>query len=254
MDRFNRQLHPEEKTLAKQIADGSKGQYTQAQIEDQMRLMGMSVNGKYESGAPTTLVGEMPTDSGAKWISGGMTSDGKPILAQVTVQADQQLQDYILARYNSASPAQVPSQFSYQQTGSGSMNITGPFTKFDKSDVNYVRNTTADAASFGATQLDRLSALATTMSAMGLPAEQIAITSSVGSWLLTGVQQVARPNFGDYSVSTAIGQVIGGMTGKYPLAAPIINEFGGVTSNGAQAQLAKEWVNKNMQELIGRSQ
>ncbi|WP_152601746.1 hypothetical protein [Burkholderia paludis] len=47
--RFNRQLHLEEKTLAKQLAARSKGKYTQAQIEDQMRIMG----------APATLVGQI---------------------------------------------------------------------------------------------------------------------------------------------------------------------------------------------------
>ncbi|MCA8241330.1 MULTISPECIES: hypothetical protein [Burkholderia] len=32
VDRFNRQLHPEEKTLAKQLAEKSKGKYTQARL------------------------------------------------------------------------------------------------------------------------------------------------------------------------------------------------------------------------------
>ncbi|MGU3777821.1 hypothetical protein [Burkholderia metallica] len=89
VDRFNRQLHQEEKTLAKQLADRSGGKYTQAQIEDQMRVMGISVNGVSESGAPATLVGQMPTDSGARWISGGTTADGKSILTQITAQANQ---------------------------------------------------------------------------------------------------------------------------------------------------------------------
>lgn len=70
-DRYNRQLHPEERTLARQIADKSGGKYTEAQIEDQMRIMGVSTNGTYQSGAPDTLIGQSPTDSGATWISGG---------------------------------------------------------------------------------------------------------------------------------------------------------------------------------------
>jgi hypothetical protein len=108
-----------EKTLAKQLADKSGGQYTQAQVEDQLRIMGVSVsvNGTNESGAPTTLIGQMPTDAGAQWISAGTTADGKPILTQVMAQADPQLQSYILANYNSTSPGQVPSQFTYALTG-----------------------------------------------------------------------------------------------------------------------------------------
>ncbi|HEY4297367.1 MAG TPA: hypothetical protein VGM85_12915 [Paraburkholderia sp.] len=34
VDLYNRQLHPEERTLAKDIAEKSNGQYTQAQVED----------------------------------------------------------------------------------------------------------------------------------------------------------------------------------------------------------------------------
>ncbi|WP_175753205.1 hypothetical protein [Burkholderia ambifaria] len=84
VDRFNRQLHPQEKALAKQLAEKSKGKYTQAQIEDQMRIMGVSVNGRHESGAPVTLVGETPTDLGAQWIGGKPTADGQMILTQKT--------------------------------------------------------------------------------------------------------------------------------------------------------------------------
>ncbi|EEA03642.1 filamentous hemagglutinin family outer membrane protein [Burkholderia sp. H160] len=255
VDRFNRQLHPEEKTLAKQLAEKSGGQYTQEQIEDQMRIMGVNVNGAYESGAPATLIGQTPTDSGAQWVGSPSTNDGLTVITQKTAEADAQLQSYILANYNSASPGEVPSQFTYALTGnSGSTSLTGPFTKFDQSDANFMRNTTADTAAFGATQLDRLSALATTMSAMGLPAEPIAITSSIGSWFLSGVQQAAKPNFGDYSMSTVIGQVTGGMTGKYPMFAPIFNELGSVTGNSAQGQQAKDWANQNMQELMKKLQ
>jgi filamentous hemagglutinin len=120
-------------------------------------------------------------------------------------------------------------------------------------DVEFFRITTADAAGFGATQLDRLSSAATAMSVMELPAGQVAVMSSVGSWFLTGVQQAARPNFRDYFVSSAIDQTTGAMIGRYPLAAPIINEFGKVTGNGEQADKAKRWVNENMEQLMKRS-
>ncbi|WP_207005736.1 hypothetical protein [Trinickia mobilis] len=41
-------MHPEEKTLAKQLVDKSDGKYTPAQIEEQMRIMGVSVNGQQQ--------------------------------------------------------------------------------------------------------------------------------------------------------------------------------------------------------------
>ncbi len=82
--------------MAKQLAAKSDGKYTQEQIEDQMRIMGEVIGGDRESGAPATLIGTMPTDSGAKWQYGGMTEDGKPILSQITAQPNTELQSFIL--------------------------------------------------------------------------------------------------------------------------------------------------------------
>lgn len=256
-DLYNRQLHPEEKTLAKQLADKSGGKYTQAQIEDQLRIMGVSVsvsvsvNGTDESGAPTTLVGQAPTDSGAQWIGSPSTSDGQTVLTQKTALADPALQSYILANYNSASANQVPSQLMYPLTGnSGSMNITGPFTKFDQSDVAFMRGTTADVAGFAGTQLDRTSALATALASAGMsvpgisvPAESVAIWSSAASWLAGGIQQIAKPDVGTYTVSNIISQMTGKFMGQYPLAAPLINETGNVINNSGAAQSVQDWVN-----------
>jgi filamentous hemagglutinin len=231
VDRFNRQLHPEEKTLAKRIADKSGGQYTQAQVEDQLRIMGVSVNGASESGAPTTLIGQMPTDSGAQWMSAGTTADGKPILTQVTAQADPQLQSYILANYNSASAGQVPSQFKYALTGnSGSINVTGPFTKFDQSDVNFVRNTTADIASMVSANAGRIGSAAATAAALPMPYtpiyEGIAFGATFTGWAADFAAQMARPNPGAYVAGGVVDLTLGGVANKYPLAGTFFTEFG----------------------------
>ncbi|MEX3977780.1 hypothetical protein AB4Y45_02220 [Paraburkholderia sp. EG287A] len=228
-DLCNRQLHPEEKTLAKQLADGSNGKYTQAQIEDQMRIMGVSANGTYESGAPTTLVGQTPTDSGAQWISGGTTVDGKPIVTQLTAQADQQLQSYILANYNSTSPGQVPSQFTYALTGnSGSTNLTGPFTKFDQSDVNFMRNTTADAASLASTTAGRFGAATAAAAAIPSPYSPGLTTASyvatVAGWLAGGLEQAARPNPRGYVSDSLVDTGNFFVSDRLPMLAPAFNE------------------------------
>ncbi|MEX4005621.1 hemolysin, partial [Paraburkholderia sp. EG285A] len=77
---------------------------------------------------------------------------------------------YILANYNSSSPGQVPSQFTYALTGnSGSTNLTGPFTKFDQSDVNFMRNTTADASAMVSTNAGRFSAATAAAAAVPSP-------------------------------------------------------------------------------------
>jgi filamentous hemagglutinin len=119
VDLYNRQLDPKEKTLAQQLADASGGKYTVAQIEDQLRQMDMSTNGTTVSGAPATLVGQMPTDTGAQWISAGSTANGQTILTQINPQPNPASQSYILANYNNVSPGQVPSQFTYPSSGTG---------------------------------------------------------------------------------------------------------------------------------------
>jgi filamentous hemagglutinin len=97
-----------------------------------------------EAGAPATLIGEMPTDTSANWIHAGTTSDGKPILTQVTAQADPERQSAILASYNSVGKDQVPSVFSYDRPEGSNWgyNITGPFTQLKKTHVEFMRNTT----------------------------------------------------------------------------------------------------------------
>ncbi|WP_201697559.1 hemolysin [Paraburkholderia hiiakae] len=228
VDRYNRQLHSEEKTLAKQLADKSGGKYTQAQIEDQMRIMGVSDNGTNESGAPTTLIGQAPTDAGAKWISGGTTANGQPILTQVTAQADPALQSYILSNYNSASANQVPSQFTYQQTGSGSTNITGPFTRFDQSDANYVRNTTSDATSMISTNAGRISSLAAAGGAItpcSVVCDGIAYAGTVIGIAADAVGQLAKPNAGQYIVNGINGVLANFSSSAAPAFSPFINEL-----------------------------
>ncbi|TAM52853.1 MAG: hypothetical protein EPN57_12220 [Paraburkholderia sp.] len=146
---IDKNSHRDERTLARQIAEKSNGKYTPEQVEDQHRIMGVKIDGKHLSGAPATLVGEMPSDAGAKWISGGVTADGKPILTQVMAQPDPELEKVILANYNSAGKDQVPSVFGYdrpKRTDWG-FTLTGPFTQLNKTDVEFVRTTTADTMS-----------------------------------------------------------------------------------------------------------
>ncbi|MEX3949952.1 hemolysin [Paraburkholderia sp. EG287B] len=240
VDLYNRQLHPEEKTLAKQLADRSDGLYTQAQVEEQIRIMGVSTDGNHESGAPDTLIGQAPSDSGARWISAGTTADGKPILTQITAQADPELQAYILANYNSTSRGDVPSQFTYDRlTGTGSWNISGPFTKFDQSDMNFVRSTTADGASMISTNAGRIGAAAGAAAAVPGVHQPAAASLAAGSGMVglaaDAVAQIIRPDpaamFKDDIIIGVPTSILGD---RYPMLGPVINEVGeylkGVTS------------------------
>lgn len=254
VDRFNRQLHPEEKTLAKQLADKSGGKYAQAQIEDQMRIMGVNVNGTAESGAPTTLIGQTPTDSGAQWIAAGTTANGQPILTQITAQADPQLQSYILANYNSTSSGQVPSQFTYQQTGSGSMNITGPLTKFDQSDANFMRGTTADVASMVSTNAGRFSAAAAAAAAIPSPYSAgfsaAAYAATVAGFTADAVAQMAKPDVGQYAVSGVTGLIAGNLSDRAPGLGPAINETANTLNNSDAGQHVQNSLNNYWADFV----
>ncbi|HDR9171952.1 TPA: hemagglutinin repeat-containing protein, partial [Burkholderia vietnamiensis] len=251
-DLYNRQLHPQEKTLAKLLADKSGGKYTQAQIEDQMRIMGVSGNGASESGAPATLVGQMPTDSGARWISGGTTADGKPILTQITARPDPQLQSYILANYNSVSPGQVPSPFTYAlPSGGGSTNITGPFTKFDKSDGDFVRQTVADTSGMVSTNAGRIGSAAAAGASLPTPyapvLDSIAIGSTATGIVADIIQQIAQPNSAQY-VFNGFTAIIGNFaSSKLPGLTPAINEL----TNQVNTSGTATWVQDRANKAIG---
>ncbi|HEB3530851.1 TPA: contact-dependent inhibition toxin BcpA [Burkholderia cenocepacia] len=259
VDRFNRQLHPEEKTLAKQLAEKSKGKYTQAQIEDQMRIMGVSVDGQHQSGAPETLVGQAPTDSGAKWLYAGSTADGKPILTQATALVNSDLQAYIVANANSAAPDQVPSQFNYDRsTGSGPVfNLTGPFTKFDRSDANYVKGTTADTASMVSNTAGWVSSTAATGAAVPSPFAPAFGTIAYGATVVgigaDAVSQLVSPNAGQYTYEGALalgGQVVGD---RVPIASLVINGTSEAIKKQPFSTTISNWVGQQLNSIFGPS-
>ncbi|WP_230961841.1 hypothetical protein [Burkholderia anthina] len=259
VDRFNRQLHPEEKTLAKQLAEKSKGKYTEAQIEDQMRIMGVSVNGIHESGAPTTLVGTSPTDMGAQWVGAPATADGKMVLTQKTAPANPELQSYIVANADSATNSQVPSQFNYDRTASSGwgFHLTGPFTKFDQSDVNYMKSTTADTASMVSNTAGWISSSAATGAAVPSPLApafgSIAYGATVVGIAADATSQLVNPNAGQYTYESALalgGQVIGD---KVPIASLVINGASEAIKKQPVSTTVGNWIGQQLNSIFGPS-
>ncbi|MFT4066934.1 hemagglutinin repeat-containing protein [Paraburkholderia sp.] len=238
VDLYNRQLDTREKSLAQQLADASDGKYTVTQIEDQMRQMDMSANGTTTSGSPATLVGQTPSDSGARWMSAGTTANGQPVLTQIPAPTDSALQSYILANYNSVSPGQVPGEFTYPSSNSGgSINVTGPFTNFDQSDLNYVRSTTADAASMVSTNAGRVSAAAAAASKIPSPysgiLEGIAFGATVTGVTADAIQQLVQPDVGQYTFSGAVGVANAKLSDKIPALGPAFNETANAITNSS---------------------
>ncbi|MGP8475157.1 hypothetical protein [Burkholderia sp. PR2] len=256
MNRFNRQLHPQEKALAKQLAEKSKGKYTQAQIEDQMRIMGVSVNGSHESEAPVTLVGETPTDLGAQWIGGKPTADGQMVLTHKTAPNNPELQSYILANTDSATPGQVPSQFRYDRSANSDYNftLTGPFTRLpNQSDWNYIRSTTGDLAS--ATSITAGWLGATTGALVSAPTP-LAPTFAGISYATTvvgvgadAVGQALSPNIGQYRVGGGVNILSNYVSGKYPIIGPVVNANGNTLNNDHGVAKVQSWINSYWQAV-----
>ena len=248
-DRFNRQLridtdpHRDERTLAKQLAEKSGGKYTQERIEDQMRIMGVIVDGKHQSGAPETLIGEVPTDSGSNWIHAGTTSDGKPVLTQVTAKADAELQSYILANYNSVGKDQLPSVFGYDRPKNNDwgFELRGPFTQMNAADVEFMRTTTADTMSMVSTTAGRFSAAAAAAAEIPSPYSSgfaaAALAGTVASYGASAVEQHVRPDPVGFAVDSTIDLLLYRPTEKIPLLGPAINEAGNSIKNS-------DWANR----------
>jgi len=258
-DLFNRQLPDEEKRIAKHLAEKSAGKYTREQIEEQMRGMGVAVNGEHESGAPATLIGETPTDPGAQWISGGMTSDGKPILTQVTAQADPELQAFISTYAGSASPGQVPTGYRYDAPAGNGLaltlpQLTGPFTRFNSHDVEFVRNTTADTAAMVSKNAGRFSAAAAAASAIPSPYAPGYAAAAYGATVVgitaDAIAQMVRPNVGQYTYEgvLSMGSQIAG--DRFPLASPVINEAAESLKGSSFSRNIHYWINQQWDSIV----
>lgn len=107
MDVNNRQLHPDEKRLAKELAEKSKGKYTAEQIEKQMEGMSMTKGGATEGGTPAVVIGTPPEGN---WVNAGTTSDGRPIYMQVLSPEDAVLRAYIV---QNTTGSEVPRLITY---------------------------------------------------------------------------------------------------------------------------------------------
>ncbi len=214
-DLYNRQLHPEEKTLAKQLADKSGGKYTQAQIEDQMRLMGVSVDGgSVPPGVAEELNGRIPTDPGAQWINTGLTNaNGNPLVIQSLPQTNQALQSFIMENYNSASPGAVPSAYTYIPTPVG-MDVRGTV-------ANVAGGVSTAAGRFGAVTAAGAAIPSPYAPALGTAA----FAATTTGWVADFVGQLMQPNPGAYVTGGIVDLTLGGVANKYPLAGPVITEL-----------------------------
>jgi len=160
------------------------------------------------------------------------------------------LRQYIIANANTATSAQVPSQFTYDRPGSNQwgFDVTGPFTKFDKSDANYVTNTSADAASMISTNAGCVGAIAGAMSSVPSPgqaaAAAVGTTSSAIGLGASAIEQALRPNIGAFAVGFTTDMAAKPVMDRLPFYGPIINEIIELWKNSAAADRIKNQINR----------
>jgi hypothetical protein len=92
--RYNRQLHPQEKALAKELANSSGGKYSEQQIEQQLAQMNLTTGNQTELGSVRVAVGNQPVD-GTTWTPYGDNQVGQQLWAQSLPSGDADLQSYI---------------------------------------------------------------------------------------------------------------------------------------------------------------
>ena len=135
-----------------------------------------------------------------------------------------------MANYNSVGKDQVPSLFNYDRLSNNDwgFNLTGRFTQFNRSDVEFMRNTTADTASMVSTNAGRFSSATAAASAIPSPyapgLAAAAYWSTVVGVAADAVTQIMRPDIGQSWVISGAGVVANAATEKYPLFSPAINE------------------------------
>jgi filamentous hemagglutinin len=187
-----------------------------------MRIMGATIDGKTESGAPDTLIGQTaPTDAGANWLYAGKTADSSPILTQINAAVNSELQSYIRNNYTSVG-AGVPGAVtgyvtSPKQPKLGRMTapISTAGTICPLGDCGIAvygpsKNQVANTASSISVAAGRFGAVTTAAAEFPSPYSRAfasaAFAATVIGWIAGGLEQALRPNVGQYAFSTAVGE------------------------------------------------
>ncbi|BCQ57930.1 hemagglutinin repeat-containing protein [Burkholderia gladioli] len=243
VDRFNRQLHTEEKALAKQLAEKSKGEYTQAQIEDQMRIMGVSDarDGAVAPGTSEELNGRAPSDPSAGWLNTGLSNEnGNPLIIQVMSEANPALQNFIMENYNSAAQGQVPSTYTYAPTPVG-LDVWGAV-------ANAAGSVSTAAGRFGA-----VTAAGATMPSPYAPGlATAAYVATVTGMVADAVVQVVKPDVGKYWTNSGGAMISDRLSTKYPLATPIINEAANNFNGSRLSQSIQDFINSSWARIVNQ--
>ncbi|WP_275795180.1 hemagglutinin repeat-containing protein [Ralstonia syzygii] len=273
VDRYNRQLHPDERQLAKKLAANSNGRYTVQQIEDQMRLSDLvDMNGKVvESGKPDMINAATTkiTDDGAKWepvpgttwIKQAQVQADPEIIAYIASQQKQMIGDvpYITRLDYSNVPGALIVRPRTQTARCGGMQAdcaAGLPAPTSDAEFTARRNAVADTANNLGTQAGRVGATAGAVAsanaanpAVGVPAATIAFGATVVGTVAGGVEQLFRPDVGQYGAENVLGLVNYYISDRYPAVGPVINEVGEVMKATPTMTDIKNAINRSWSNL-----
>jgi hypothetical protein len=247
----NRQLHPTERQLARELARESGGRYAVEQIEEQMRLMGNRVHHAQPNTTEvltdtTAIVDNLENDPGMP-----KTNDGRTVV-EIPGQADADIQRFIIG--NTADNADyIPGVSPYMsskangqllQSGSTATTATARCANGALACISGVgvqqsslpelgdaaRNAIADGAASTSRAAGIVAAGATAAAAQGgvygRPATAVAAIATLLGYSADTLEQLARPDPKKFFFEQiAIGVPVEILTQRFPLYAPAINEM-----------------------------
>ncbi|GAB1841193.1 hypothetical protein MyNCGM152_19430 [Achromobacter xylosoxidans] len=258
-DMFNRQLHPDEKELAKKLALEAKNvgyDVTVEQIETQLRRMDVTLlDGETRAGTATVVIGDDGIfDKATNLVLVGRAEDGRNIWMEVPSPADRQLQEFIVANANARD---IPTGLNYRlepdrtnywdnfASPGSTMKSSSAISRYcvtaecaaglarvmSAADYDDRRNQNADVIAYLAKANGRFGAIAGTVGSVpGNPYGGLflgaAKTADVSSWVLGGLEQMLRPKPVAYATGGVIDVGVHVGSNSMPYASIIFNEIG----------------------------
>ncbi|CAB3648220.1 hemagglutinin repeat-containing protein [Achromobacter dolens] len=257
-DMFNRQLHPDEKELAKKLALEAKNvgyDVTVEQIETQLRRMDVTLlDGETHAGTAAVVIGDDGIfDKATNFVLVGRAEDGRNIWMEVPSPADRQLQEFIVANANGRD---IPTGLNYRlepdrtnhwdnfaspgSTVKSSSGVSrycvtaecaaGLARVMSAADYEDRRNQNADVIAYLAKANGRFGAMAGTLGNVPSPYAAIfqgaAKGSDISGLLLGGLEQMIRPNLKASAVGGGVDLAVRGAGAIAPNGAILFNEIG----------------------------
>jgi hypothetical protein len=271
----NRQLHVDERVLARNLAAKIGGKFTVEQIENALRNSGNTAKGEGVDEGMVVRTEEERYDKGAVFNAGEQGSGAivQELPNQGQVNAD--LASFIVANTGGSSspygwldgqlgkaqpvasnPNAGLNTFTPAANGCASAECAGGVAGVKNAvrDGSDIRNDVADGAAGVSRGSGIVGSTATAASAIPGPHQPGAVTTAL---VATGVgftadviEQIARPDVGkgvhDFFLANAQKQI----DNKLPLVAPITNEVRSLWASSGSAKPFEDWVNDRWNDVV----